>query len=150
MGLPQFRLRDDVWSRRHSRTRRRAALRQRLREPFLVPIFPENRQVAAENNLHAGIRKSESHGSINRDGLFQSSITGMEAEVKDAQGEWKFYEFPIAGQTPNSAGKLLPAGASCYSCHAKNTAVENTFVQFYPTLMEVAERMGTVKKDYVR
>jgi hypothetical protein len=35
----------------------------------------------------------------------------------------------------------LPFTASCYNCHAINTAVENTFVQFYPTLFEVAKKM---------
>ena len=30
----------------------------------------------------------------------------------------------------------------------KHTAVERTFVQFYPTLLEVARRMGTVKPGH--
>jgi len=95
------------------------------------------------------IRSSESHGSINKDGHFQTTLSGLEAEVKDEHGEWKFYDFPTANGSPKANGKLLPATASCYSCHSKNTAVENTFVQFYPMLLEVAQRMGTVKKDYV-
>jgi len=37
---------------------------------------------------------------------------------------------------------------SCYNGHATNTAVENTFVQFYPTLFEVAKKMGTVNATY--
>ena len=32
--------------------------------------------------------------------------------------------------------------------HSTHTAVEQTFVQFYPTLFEVAQRMGTVKPTY--
>ncbi len=96
------------------------------------------------------IRKSESHGSINKDGHFQAGLSAIEAEVKDAKGEWKFYGFPMENGTVKGDGKLFPADASCYSCHAKNTAVENTFVQFYPVLMDVAERKGTVKKEYVR
>ena len=96
------------------------------------------------------IRNSESHGSINTDGHFQVGISGVEAEVKDEKGEWKFYGFPTESGKVKGDGKLLKPEASCYSCHAKNTAVENTFVQFYPVLMEVAERMGTVRKDYVR
>ena len=96
------------------------------------------------------IRSSESHGSINKDGHFQTALSGLEAEVKDEHGDWKFYDFPTANGVPKASGRLLPATASCYACHGKNTAVENTFVQFYPVLMEVAERIGTVKKDYVR
>ena len=34
------------------------------------------------------------------------------------------------------------------ACHKNNTAVDNTFVQFYPTLFEVAERRGTIKPTY--
>ena len=96
------------------------------------------------------IRSSKSHGSINEAGHYQTALSGLEAEVKDERGEWKFYDFPVVNGKPKANGKLLPATANCYSCHTRNTAVENTFVQFYPVLMEVAERMGTVKKDFVR
>jgi hypothetical protein len=41
-----------------------------------------------------------------------------------------------------------PPTASCYGCHGTHTAVENTFVQFYPTLFEVAQKFGTVKSTY--
>ena len=40
------------------------------------------------------------------------------------------------------------AVAPCVDCHSKNTAVERTFVQFYPTLLEVARRMKTVKPGF--
>ena len=35
-----------------------------------------------------------------------------------------------------------------YIAAAANTAVDNTFVQYYPTLFEVAKRLGTVKPTY--
>ena len=38
--------------------------------------------------------------------------------------------------------------AGCVECHTKNTAVERTFVQFYPTLLDVARKMGTVKPGF--
>jgi len=95
------------------------------------------------------IRKSQGHGSINKDGQYQIGLTGFETEVKNAQGEWNFYDFAVQDGRPPKSGKLLPVTASCYACHAKNTAVENTFVQFYPQLMEVAQQKGTVKKGYV-
>ena len=41
--------------------------------------------------------------------------------------------------------KPLPAAAGCFACHSKNAAVENTFVQFYPTLIPVAKAKGTLK-----
>jgi len=42
---------------------------------------------------------------------------------------------------------LLPTSAECYSCHAQNGAVDNTFVQFYPTLIDVAKKHGTFKEN---
>jgi acyl carrier protein phosphodiesterase len=40
------------------------------------------------------------------------------------------------------------AVAACVECHTNNTAVERTFVQFYPTLLEVARAKGTVKPGF--
>ena len=40
--------------------------------------------------------------------------------------------------------------ATCYACHSTNGAVENTFVQFYPTLLEVATRKGTLRESYLK
>jgi hypothetical protein len=92
------------------------------------------------------IRGSASEGSINRSGHYQTGIRAIEANVKDARlpGGWGFFNFGAK----TAAVPPLPPTASCYSCHATNTAVEHTFVQFYPSLMEVARRLGTVKPDY--
>jgi hypothetical protein len=92
-------------------------------------------------------RKSDSEGSINKAGRFQTDFTGLEAEVKDSRfpDGWAFFAFgPAASAEPLSGERV----ASCVECHTKNTAVERTFVQFYPTLFEVARRMGTVKPTY--
>ena len=43
------------------------------------------------------------------------------------------------------AGDVL---ASCVECHTKHTAVERTFVQFYPTLLDVARQKGTLKPGF--
>jgi hypothetical protein len=77
-------------------------------------------------------------------GWFQGEITGIEAELKDATrfpGKWGFFNLG-----KSSAGALIPTTASCYSCHATNAAVENTFVQFYPALREVARANGTLRQ----
>jgi cytochrome c553 len=90
------------------------------------------------------LRASASKGSINQDGHFQTAFTGMEAEVKDESrfaGKWAFFDFSGSA----ASGKAIPSSASCYSCHAQNGAVDNTFVQFYPTLLEIAKQKGTVK-----
>lgn len=93
------------------------------------------------------VRASESHGSINKAGHFQTDITGIEAEVKDG-GSWTFYGFPLSSGVPPASGKAFPRTAACYSCHGTNTAVENTFVQFYPQLYEIAERKGTFNPGF--
>lgn len=92
------------------------------------------------------IRGSATEGSINRTGHFQTEIRAIEANVKDARlpGGWGFYNF---GRATNAVAPL-PQTANCYECHRDNTAVEHTFVQFYPALMDVARRMGTVKSTY--
>ncbi len=91
-------------------------------------------------------RASASKGSINQSGHFQTTLTGMEVEVKDESrfpGKWAFFD--LSGSA-NSAS-AIPRSAACYSCHAQHGAVDNTFVQFYPTLLQVAKQKGTVKAD---
>lgn len=96
------------------------------------------------------IRKSETHVSINQGGQTQGAISAVEVEVKDAaakSGLWTFYDFP---KGPGSASKAIPTDARCYQCHGKNTAVENTFVQFYPSLLDVARSKGTLKAEFTK
>lgn len=88
------------------------------------------------------VRSSESKGSINSGGRFQTSVRGIEAEVKNG-GKWAFYGFGADAKT----GRQVPATAACYTCHSQNGAVDNTFVQFYPTLLSVAKEKGTLRAD---
>lgn len=90
------------------------------------------------------LRASASKGSINQNGHFQTSLMGMEAEVKDESrfpGKWAFFDFSGSA----ASATAIPSSASCYSCHAQNGVVDNTFVQFYPTLLEIAKQKGTLK-----
>jgi len=98
------------------------------------------------------LRRGERHVSIDTGGQTQGAVLGIEAAVKDsaryaATGGWAYIGFGGANGLAESSAPNPPT-ASCYSCHRDNTAVENTFVQFYPTLFEVAQRMGTVKPTY--
>jgi YHS domain-containing protein len=89
------------------------------------------------------VRASESKASINKGGRFQAGMMAIESEVKDEKrfpGKWAFFGF---GKSASPA-KMVPTTATCYSCHASNGAVDNTFVQFYPTLLEVARSKGTL------
>ena len=91
------------------------------------------------------IRASSSEGTINKGGHFQSNLVVIEASVKDEArfpGKWAFFDF---GRDMKPQVAALPRTEHCYACHADNGAVDNTFVQFYPTLLEVATKMGTVK-----
>ena len=94
------------------------------------------------------IRQSKGSESINKSGRIQDAVVSVEAEVKDDTRfatKWGFYTFPDGSKT----GKLLPtATTECFTCHSQHGAVDNTFVQFYPTLFEVAKKKGTVKKNY--
>jgi len=96
------------------------------------------------------IRRADQHVSINNGGYSQGDLVALEVSVKDEsrfpETGWAYFDFG-AGTTPSVAA--LPRSATCYGCHRQNTAVEWTFVQFYPTLMGIARRLGTVKSDYV-
>lgn len=86
------------------------------------------------------IRGSDSKVSINKDGRVQTGVVAIEAHVKDAsRGGWAFYGF----QGGAKQGTLFPKTSDCYSCHEQNGAVDTTFVQFYPTLVEPARKSGT-------
>ena len=96
-------------------------------------------------------RQSVSEASINRAGRFQSDLVMLEAEVKDAQFEdgWAFFDFGRAGELAETAAPLTGERvAPCIECHTLHTAVERTFVQFYPTALEAAREHGTLKPGF--
>jgi hypothetical protein len=95
-------------------------------------------------------RQSGTPASANKNGKFQAALAGIEAEVKDSRfaDGWAYYGFD---QTSPAGGVAPLAGDTvkrCIDCHTQHTAVERTFVQFYPTLLEVAKQRGTVKANY--
>jgi Cytochrome P460 len=105
-------------------------------------VWPDKTQLVME------VRKGQHTGSINKHGRFQvGEPIGLEVHVKDQarfKGGWAFFAFDGSG-----TGKLLPQTAACYSCHAAHAAADTTFVQFYPTLLPVAEAKGTLSKAYL-
>ena len=92
-------------------------------------------------------RQAQSKGSINKSGHFQSGgVMGLEIHIKDQSrfpGKWAFFD--VASDTKAT---LIPSAAPCYSCHAEHAAVDTTFVQFYPTLLPVAQKKGTLSTGY--
>lgn len=96
-------------------------------------------------------RTAASKGSINSSGHYQSTeTTGYEVHVKDqarfreTRG-WAFFEFDQP--TSASAGRLFDKSMPCYSCHEQHGAVDTTFVQFYPTLLPIAEKHKTLVRE---
>jgi hypothetical protein len=91
------------------------------------------------------VRSAQSEGSINRGGHFQADAVGIEAHVKDEKRfprRWAFFGFQ--GGAANSEERAADT-SSCYTCHESNGAVDTTFVQFYPTLVNKAKEKGTFK-----
>lgn len=102
--------------------------------------WPDKTVFILEGRASVPVNNSESGAN----GYFQGEVVGLEAEVKDESrfpGKWGFFAMSVS----RPSGVQIPETASCYSCHAKNAAVENTFVQFYPVLRDVAKEKGTLK-----
>jgi hypothetical protein len=96
-------------------------------------------------------RMAGSKGSINKTGHYQTGeIMGREVHVKDearfpGTAKWAFFN-----AEDGVTGKLLPKEMDCYSCHEQHGAVDTTFVQFYPTLLEIAKKKNTLSPAYVK
>jgi hypothetical protein len=95
------------------------------------------------------VRGAGTNASINKSGHFQTTdLMGREVHVKDASrfdGKWAFFGFD-----DKPTAKMVPKEAACYSCHEQHGAVDTTFVQFYPTLIDLAKQKGTLSAAYTR
>jgi hypothetical protein len=88
---------------------------------------------------------SQSKGSINQRGHFQTELMGLDVEVKDASRfpeKWAYFGFD-ANEAASAA--LRPARNDCWNCHEQHAAVEHSFVQFYPALLKIAKEKKTIK-----
>jgi len=105
--------------------------------------WPDRAVLVIEN------RGAEGKGSINQSGHYQGvNVMALEVHLKDEArypGQWAFFEFDGSGPA-----KMIPRSEACYSCHAAHAAVDTTFVQFYPTLLPIAQAKGTLSAEYRR
>jgi len=88
---------------------------------------------------------SASKGSINLHGNYQSEFMGLDVEVKDEKrfaDKWAYFNFD---GTESSSGATAPSKNDCWKCHDQNAAVEHSFVQFYPELLQLSKQRGTIK-----
>ena|ERR1700734_2566514 len=118
--------------------------RQAYRSFLATGTWPDKTMLVLE------VREAKSRGSINQRGHFQGTqLMGVEVHLKDEArfpGKWAFFDF----DSPDKNGTLIPTGAPCYSCHAAHAAVDTTFVQFYPTLLPIAEMRRTLSESYLK
>jgi hypothetical protein len=95
-------------------------------------------------------REARSNASINQHGHFQgTTMTGLDVHVKDVArfpGGWAFFDFA----SPTANGKIFPPAAACYSCHQAHGTVDTTFVQFYPTLLPIAQQKKTLSDAFLK
>jgi hypothetical protein len=114
--------------------------------PSAYKAFLETGTWPDQTMLVLELRGAGSKASINKSGHFQdSNLMGHEVHLKDKRvaGGWAFYGFD-----EEKATTPFPHEMDCYSCHEKHGAVDSTFVQFYPTLIKLAEQKGTLSEAY--
>lgn len=116
--------------------------------PSSYKTFQETGTWPDKTTLVLEVRGAESDTSINKQGHTQSAdVMGFEVHVKDAslEGGWGFFQFDN-----QVSAKLMKRPASCYTCHEQHAAVDTTFVQFYPTLLELAKKKNTLSPEYLK
>jgi hypothetical protein len=110
-------------------------------EVFLnTGTWPDKTVLVIEN------RAAVTKGSINKSGNYQGKVVGLEVHVKDRArfaGEWAFFGFESG-----APAEIIPRSAACYTCHSAHAAVDTTFVQFYPTLLPIAQSKGTLSQSF--
>ena len=114
--------------------------------PSAYKAFLETGTWPDQTMLVLEARGAGSNASINKSGHFQTDdVMGREVHIKDKRlpGGWAFYGFD--DPKPSTP---FPHEMDCYSCHEQHGAVDTTFVQFYPTLIKLAEQKGTLSAAY--
>jgi Cytochrome P460 len=80
-------------------------------------------------------------GSVpSRHGQYATDVHGVEMAVKDrgrVPEAWAYYAFGDAPRAGASTAQPNTTGG-CYSCHSKNAARDNVFMQFYSLLSAAA------------
>lgn len=97
------------------------------------------------------VRVAGTKASINKSGHYQTGeLMGREVHVRDESrfagtNKWAFFAFDDKMEATQ-----VPKEAACYSCHEQHAAVDTTFVQFYPTLLQVAQKKNTLSANYLK
>jgi hypothetical protein len=106
--------------------------------------WPDKTMLVLEGRIAA------SKGSINKSGKYQTNdIMARSIHIKDESrfpGKWAFFGY----NDDLKPSHQIPKEAVCYSCHEQHGAVDTTFVQFYPTLLEIAKAKRTLAAGYLK
>ncbi len=117
-------------------------------EPSAYRVFKETGTWPDKTMLVLEVRGAQTKGSINARGFFQDTdVMGLEVHVKDTarfDGGWAFFAFDDEKPTPE-----IKHDVDCYACHRDHAAVDTTFVQFYPTLLQIAKAKNTFSPAYL-
>ena len=117
--------------------------------PEAYKYFVANGTWPDKTMLVLEVRGAATKSAINKAGHYQTpEVMGREVHVKDESrfpGKWAFFGFDDA-----ATASAFPTEMECYSCHAQHAAVDTTFVQFYPTLIEIAKKKGTLSAPYLK
>jgi hypothetical protein len=112
-------------------------------------VYPEGAMLVME------VVKPGTHASINKQGVFQADVLGIEVGVKDSRRfgaeKWAYFKFFTSEGKKLNEAKAFPK-EGCWNCHNQHGAADNTFAQFYPVLREarpeVAKALDSVKSAH--
>jgi hypothetical protein len=80
-----------------------------------------------------------------KQGFFEGDFIAVEVALKDSErfpGSWAYFNF---GKGAKGSRAVAMPREGCQSCHVKNAADDNVFVQFYPTLRAVSTKFDRDK-----
>jgi len=92
------------------------------------------------------VRGAVPDGPVSPTGYHVAGVLGTQVAVKDEVrfgAGWRYFAF---GAGDLSAAPT-PTDAACSQCHRASGAVDDTFVQFYPTLRAAARRHGVLRSS---
>ena len=136
-----------------AQSQKNAAFHNVYAQPEAFDYFTKTGQYPDGAMLVMEVVNPGTHASINKQGVFQADLRGIEVGVKDSKRfgaeKWAYFNFiGSAPDKPLKEAKAFPKDA-CWSCHNLHGAADNTFSQFYPAAREarpeVAKALETVK-----
>jgi Cytochrome P460 len=105
-------------------------------EPSAYRAYAASGKFPDKTMLVMEVVASATKESINKHGRFEDQFIGIEVALKDESkfpDKWAYFNFIGSGGAPLKESTPFRKEV-CWSCHNKNGASDNVFVQFYPVL----------------